>query len=445
MKPSQKKINKLFLTAIENGELETVKYLLNESPVKADLYVTNEVEDPLYCLLVATSENQLEIIKYLLEETELKKYTKLKGRKDFYDADIGDTISMMYENVGYTGNIELFEYLNKNLYWESKIKLLSGASYNNHIPLMNHIIKNDYLADSDKSVLNNIRNSVMEMAISNNSKEAIQYLLKYYKEQKINPLKNQEFLIDSLLKRISKINKDSTDFEYFDFFYQQPEIQKHQDILLTKKIFQKIAERKNLELYKNAIDKIKDKELKKKIVLDSYYYAVEDYGRLEEYSLFKYLIETYKSYFNKEEKEKVFYGLIYAKDRERFHDLMEYDFLTKGVNPNNILKEAIRQVMVEDAFEYVIQILESKFNQKIKISFENNYFFKMMNEELESDKILELLKVVLGIYPETKIEKITPIFEEKEEVKNFLSKWTLNHKLMTKLPEKNTTIKKIKI
>lgn len=445
MKTSQKKINKLFIAAIENGELETVKYLLNESPIKADLYVTNEVEDPLYCLLVATSSNQLEIIKYLLEETELKKYTKLKGMKQFYESDIGETISMMYENVGYTGNIELFEYLNKSLSWEDRIKLLAGASYYNHTELMNYIIKNDYLSESDKNKLNNIKNSVMEMAISNNSKEAIQYLLNYYKEQKINPLNNQEFLIESLNRRITRINKDSTDFEYFDLLYNQPVIQNNQEILLNTKLFQKIAERKNTELYKRAIEKIKDKELKKKIILNSYYYAVEDEGRLKEYSLYKYLIETYKSYFNKEEKEKIFYGLIYAKDRERFQDLIEYDFLTKGTDFNNILKEAVRNIRVEDTFNYITDILESKFNKKIKIDFKNNHFFRIINQELENDKILELLKVVLNVYPETKIEKIAPIFEDKEEIQNFLSKWNLNNKLMNKLPEKKTTIKKIKI
>ena len=47
MKLTQKKVDKLFIKAVEDGNLTEVKYLLNESPIKANLHLKNEVEQTL--------------------------------------------------------------------------------------------------------------------------------------------------------------------------------------------------------------------------------------------------------------------------------------------------------------------------------------------------------------------------------------------------------------
>ena len=64
-----KKANKLLEKAISIGDLSAIDYLLNDSPVKADLWMVSppEAYDPCYCLLLATIHNQLPVLKYFLE------------------------------------------------------------------------------------------------------------------------------------------------------------------------------------------------------------------------------------------------------------------------------------------------------------------------------------------------------------------------------------------
>lgn len=445
MKLSQQKVNKLFLKAIEDGDLNSVKYLLNDSPLKADLYVTNKVEDPLYCLLVAVSNNRLDILTYLLESTELNKYTEKKGSKEFYKEDIGDTVFMMYEYAGQTGNLALIQYLNEKLYWENKFDVFANAALDNHKHVLSYLVENNWLTENDKIRLNEPKNKAIEFSIKNNAKDSFNFLLDYYNKNNPSLLKNEVFLTNCLIKSVEAIKNDTQDFELFNFFYNNKFIVKNPEVLLKEKVFQKIANRKNLELFKSSINTIKDKELKNKLVLDSYYYAAEDYGRLSDFPLYQYILENYSSYFNKKEKENIFINLIYAKDRDRFHDLIKYDFLKKGVDFNHIIRETVYHIRVEDTYEYIKDILQSDINKKINIHFEDNYFFKEIKKELEQDKIIELLTLVLKQCKNVNIKKIQHIFEDNNNIKQFIDKWHLKETLQLNLPEKNIKTKTYKI
>lgn len=445
MKISQKKINKLFLKAIEDGDVNSVKYLLNDSPVKADLYVKNDVDDPLYALLVSVIYNRLDILQYFLENTELKKYTKIKGAKAFYKKDIGDTVFMMYEYAGQTGNLDLINYLNEKLYWENKFDLFANAALDNHKHVLSYLVENNWLNEIDKTRLTEPKNNAIEYAIKHNSKDSFHFIIDYYKKNEPSLLKNEVFVTNCLLKSVESIKKETEDFEIFNFFYNDKIIIKNQDILLKEKVFQKIAAKKNIQLFKDSIEKIKDPELKKKIVLDCYYYAVEDHGKLNEYPLYQHILENYADYFKKEDKENIFINLIYAKDRSRFHDLIKYDFLTKGIDVTHILQETVYHIRDEDTFSYIQDLLQSDLNKKIKIHENNNYFFKTIKTELEENQILEVLKTVLTQCKNVNVKKIQPIFNDNVIVKQFLDKWQLNEKLNYNLPEKNTKTKTHKI
>lgn len=445
MKLTQKKVNKLFLKAIEDGDLNTVKYLLNDSQIKADLYVKNEVEDPLYALLVSVIYNRLDILQYFLEGTELKKYTKIKGAKEFYKKNIGDTVFMMYEYAGQTGNLELINYLNEKLYWENKFDLFANAALDNHKNVLEYIVKNNWLSQVDKTRINEDKNRAIEFAIKSNVKDSFYFLIDYYKKNNPQLLNQPIFIKHCLAKSIDSINQNSQDFEMFNMFYNHRVVQNNQDDLLREKTFQKIASRKNVELFKISINKIKDLTLKKKLVLDCSYYAIEDHGRLSDFPLYQYMLDTYSSYFNKQDKENIFINLVYAKERSRFHDLMCYGFLTKGIDVNHILRETVYHIRVEDTYEYIKDILQSDLNKKINIHFEDNYFFKEIKKELESEQITELLKIVLTQCKNVNLKKITPIFEDDNLVKQFLDKWQLNEKLKLNLPEKNIKTKTHKI
>lgn len=445
MKLTQKQIDKLFLKAIEEGDLTAVKYLLNESPIKANLHVTNEVEDPEYCLVVATQANQLEIFKYLLEETELKKYTKVSGIKAYVKNNFYDSLNIMYEYAGDNGNLEFIQYLTKNLQLEEKLQMFSYASLRNHIGIMDYLIKNE-ISNNDKKSLGSIKSNPINYALSHNSKEAVKYLLDYYKNSEYSSkFESVDFKVNALLEIIKGMKKDTKDFELFDYFFNDPLIKENEIILKNKEVFKAIAERKNFDLYTQNIEKIKDKEIKKEIILKTYYYAVEDSGTLSDYPLYTHILEKYKNYFGVKEKESIFYGLIYKNERNTFKGLMQYDFLKKGVDPNKILLECCQKARTEDTFNYIKDILQSEFKSKIKINCQDNIYFKLLNKELEEEKIIELLTLVLKEYPETKVNKLETIFEEKENVMKFIEKWKLNDKLEQKLPVKNISIKTMKI
>lgn len=444
MKVSKKKVNQLFIEAIEVGDLETVKYLLNDSPVKANIHLTNEAEDPEYCLSIATEFNHLPILKYFLEETELKEYTKQKGIKEFVNSYLYDTLNIMYEHAGQNGNIDMINYLTTKLPLEDKFQIFYNAAYQNHVHVMDYMVQNNMLSENDKNSLGVYNNKAIEWSIKYKSKEAFHYLIDYYESSPYKKMaKGINFKINCLLRAVDGIKEATTDFEIFNIFFNDKEMKNHYQELKSKNFYKEIAKKKNLELYSRVIEIIKDKEFKKEVVLNSYFNTAEDKGSLDNYPLYTHILSKYKSYFNKEEKERIFYGLIFSYTPQRLHELMQYDFLKKGTNPNLILKEAFDKLYVEDTFEYIKEILVSEFKTKIKLNLNDYDCFKKMST-LTPGKTIELLTIVLENYSEMKPEKIETFFEEKS-IQEFIQKWKLHNKLMLNLTPKSESVKKMKI
>lgn len=444
MKITQERANKLLIEAIKQGEIDTVKYLLNNSPVKADLHIINEAEDPEYCLYLAAQYNQLPILKFFLEETELKEYTKQKGIKQFVASNLYDTLNIMYEYAGQNGNKELIDYLVEKLPLENKFQLFANAALCNHVHIMDYMLKTNMLTDDDKNALGKINNNAIEWSIKHNAREAFEYLMNYYKKTPYKKVFNSiEFKVSGLLKVVESIKEDTNDFTMFNVFYNNKEVQENYELLKKTMFYNRLAGKNNLPLYKKVIEEIKDKKIKKQIVLESYIEAIEDSGSINDYPVYKYVLDTYPFYFNKEEKENIFIALIYNKNPEdRFQELINYSFLTKAVNPNNILKQAFKNIYIEDTYLYIKEIL-SEFNTKIKMSHDNYYYFKQMYK-LNTDEAIDMLKTIINNYPEVKIEKVEHFFDDIQ-VQSFLNKWKLHEKLNSTLTEKNKSIKKIKI
>jgi len=444
MKLTQKKVDKLFIKAVEDGNLTEVKYLLNDSPIKANLHLKNEVEDPEYILLVATYSNQLEILKYFLEETKLKKYTKYKG-KEFLDTQIADTLNMMYEYAGSTGNLDLIKYLNEKLYLEDKYNIFLYAALDGHVHVLKFLLDEKWLSNNDLNKIKDYKNRSLEYALNKNKKESVYFLLNYLdKHTKQNQYEKLDFYINNLLKVVDGINKESHDFELFNYFYESEIIQNNLKEVSNKKLFNKIASKKNLELYKTVIEGIKDKELKKEVALSSIHYTMEDEGKLKDYPLAQYVLNNYKSYFNKEKKELLFYQLIYDKSREKFDDLMEYNFLLKGTDPNNILREAIDKIDSEDTYEYIKKILSSEFKSKIKIHFDDNILFRTIYNKIDEDKNVDILNIVISNYDNINLDWLKNFYGENDLISKKIDNAILNKKLSNNLETKEKE-KKLKI
>ena len=73
--------------------------------------------------------------------------------------------------------------------------------------------------------------------------------------------------------------------------------------------------------------------------------------------------------------------------------------------------ELFYKVKVEDAFEYAKLLLDSEFREKIKIHYNDNVYFKLMEKELKIKETIELLTLIFQKYPETKMHKIENIFK----------------------------------
>ena len=445
-----KKANKLLEKAISIGDLSAIDYLLNDSPVKADLWMVSppEAYDPCYCLLLATMHNQLPVLKYFLEKTDIKKYTKYSGWSDFCNnTDIIDTVRIMYEYIGQTGNIEMAQYMNTQLHLENKYDLFSNAALNNHVELMDFIIENKWLTHEDKENLKEANNYALQWSVKANSKDALNYLLNYYKNEKI---KNEDFIFKGLKAAIDGIKKDTVDFDLFNFFYDAC-LNKNIEKIEKSNFFKEIAEKNNINLFKLAINKIQDKQKKKQIILNNYIYSYATYnyeekGSIDNYQVLKYVLDNHKSYFNAAEKEKIFFSVIFGKNREIINDLVKYDFIVKGINVNNIMIAAAKYSTSEDTFEFMKEILLSPLSKKINLHINNDYIFKIINENFKDEELINILKL-MNENCKLKIGKIKSIFSENENVNKFLKNLQLINKLGDDLEIKNNKIdiKKLKI
>lgn len=77
---------------------------------------------------------------------------------------------------------------------------------------------------------------------------------------------------------------------------------------------------------------------------------------------------------------------------------MDYNFLLKGTDPNNILREAIDKIDSEDTYEYIKKILSSEFKSKIKIHFDDNILFRTIYNKIDEDKNIDILNIVISNY-----------------------------------------------
>lgn len=62
----------------------------------------------------------------------------------------------------------------------------------------------------------------------------------------------------------------------------------------------------------------------------------------------------------------------------------------------------------------------------------------MIANKLLANEAIDLLTTIFKNYPEVKLKKIFPIFENKPEVQNFILKWEFHDKLNQSLPAKIT-------
>jgi hypothetical protein len=446
---TQEKVDSLFLTAIKTGDLDAVKYLLGDSPVKANLHLQNEVGDAEYCLVVATEYNHFHLFKYFLEETDLKNYretvwkdnqtdkTKINGFHSRY-GDFIDSLNNIYLLAGANGNLEFIQYLVKELPVKNKFDLFSYASLKNHVPVMDYLVQNKLLSDNDIEQFMLIKNNAFGYALSHDNKEAFHYLKDYCHKNHFTNMDSLAFVVYGLEKTLERKNEKSTDFELFDYFFHHPMMKNHQYELLSRKIFQIMAGTFNADFYFTYLEQIEDKKLKKQLVLDSWHYSIRDGGTLDDYPLFKRILEKYHHYFNVQEKEKIFNYLIYDKDREKFHDYMKYDFLTQSIKPDNLLMHAIETIEIEDTFAYIKDILQSSFKKRINLHRADNHFFKKIQKTLTEEQMIELLEAVRLSFPHTDLKPLEKIFKDNQMAMHFINNWKLHDKLAGEIDTTDT-------
>jgi hypothetical protein len=440
MKLTQKKINNLFLKAIKDGDVSAVDYLLNDSPVKANLHITNEVGDPAYCLLLACEHNYLPMLKYFLEKTEFRECCGPDVKHGF-----NEMLYYMYGHAGKHGNLEFISYLMEKLPYPNRFVLFSYAAMENHVHVMDYLVSHKLLSKQDKAEFSNLKNDALKYAITYERQEAFDYLMNYY-HQYHNPhhysrdddrlnINSPTFLSYAMEKSLEKKNQTSTSFTFFDSFFHHPAILKEQTVFLDNKIFEQMAKTQNVTLYFGYLKKIKSKKLKKEIVSKSHSFSVQDGGKLEDYPIFKKILDDYPSCLNEEARTNIFYALIYNTDREKFHDLMHYDFLVKGTNPNPVLSRAASRILAEDTFTYIKDILQSRFKDKINLYYNDSYALKEMNQEFNNKELIEILQIITQHYPQANKKKLANIFNEHPETIDFINKWTLHDKLDAEIDE----------
>lgn len=438
MKLTQEKVDSLFLTAIKAGDLDAVKYLLTDSPVKANLHFQNEVGDAEYCLVVATEYNHFHLFKYFLEETDLKNYSETLWQSHQADqskingtryGDFIDSLNIIYQLAGANGNLEFVQYLIEQLPVKNKFELFSYAALKNHVPVMDYLVQNNLFSDSDINQFGLMKNNAVGYALSRENKEAFDYLKDYCHKNHFINMDSLAFVLYGLEKTLEQKNEKSTQFELFGYFFHHPMMVNHQDELLKRKIFQQMAGTRNADFYFTYLEQVSDKKLKKQLVLDSWHYSLRDGGTLDEHLLFKGILEKYHHYFNIQEKEKIFTYLIYDKNRERFHDYMQYEFLTKSVKPDNILMYAVDNIEIEDTFDYIKDLLQSSFKKKINLHRVDNHFFKKLQQTLTDEQMVALFEIVSLHFPQTDIKPLEKIFKDNLNVMNFINKWKLHNKL----------------
>lgn len=419
---TQEKVNQLFLQATKDGNLEEVDYLLNRCAVKADIYTSDGIGGVAYCLLIATQKQNLELLQYFLEKTELHRYTRNQK-----NTRLNTTVFFMYSQAGKYGDMNLISYLIEQLPQENYFALFDSACLNNQVHVMDYLVKHHLLSRQDLQKLESMDNIALYYTIRYEQKEAFDYLIKLSKNY-FNT-ESADFFVYCMTKCLEFKNKDSVQFDFFDSFFNQPAIAGNQKILLDNHIYRHIAKTDNAHFYFMYLDKITDKKLKKAIFLDSYLHAFHESINLEDAPLFKTILDNYSHYLNQEAKNQIFSHMINQVRREKFHDLMQYDWLVKSVNPNPLLFQASQEFSSQKTFHYIKDILQSPMKNRVNLHYQHNYFLKTMGTQLQAEEQLELLTIIVRELPHSDREKISPFFQKYPEVIQFLDNWKLYDKL----------------
>ena len=453
---NQGKSDKLFFKAIEAGDLEAVKYLLNEASPRANINYKNDprAEYLEYCLVYATKHNKLDILKYFLEETELKKHLEIDDTiKPKESLAIRSIYREIHQEAGKNGNLDLVKYVTKNLK-SNNFDIFKSAAKANHAHILDCLVKENLLNQTDRETLSKNHTDIIKHTYRSYATEAVNYLQVYFKEEIENSNANSaEFKADIMRSMLEVGSKKAGNLSLLMSLLNDPEIQKNQNQLIDKRIFPIIAGKQNLELYSLFLISLNSEYVLERAVGESIKETLTtEKDLLSENPLFMHLLNNYEDYVKKYMEKILTNTVLNRNTNTRFEDLRNYPSLFKEVSKYKykLLESGVQSLELLKGIELLTSIVNAEYDEPVDIHFSDNIYFKNLawqekpGKFFTTEKVIPVLAMTIEKFPNLDIESILPIFE-KRETEMFLNKALLRNKLTQDLPSQNKAMKSEKI
>lgn len=452
---SQKEINKLFLKACKEDDIELVKYLLTSDELfaKAQLKITknsgfsNDKKEGFYPLIYAVQYNAKKVYKYFLEE------------------------------------IDWFSTLST----EAKVEVLGKGSYPNDVETFDYLLKKFEL----KTKINNYQKpflltKILESVIDKNSDKVFDYLMNLSSEYKEH-INNKN---DVCFRRAAKSNPKMlehmlahTDYKHlftelylsaFEETKKNPQsslilfkygLEKNMfNILLTKNEQNYLRDKVKDHIFKTYHDsliKYLHEELKKQsqqeriIVLANenvrdYFYTEDEFHKNKNNQKVAPVLEYVIKHrlLTKETRETIVFDIIKHNYKNLLEIISKQPQYGEDLNLNKAFIQALNENNIgQYKYKNIIDILNLDVDKNIIVSAEDFEFFRTMevvksfNQNYDDD--VKQVFVNYYFYPN---EKLKEIYKDNPEMQKIVEMKELNMKLsMENEKIQSKTNKKMKI
>lgn len=452
---SQKEINKLFLKACKENDIEAVRYLLSsdEIAVKAQLNISkqtgfaNDKKDGFVPLIYAVQYNAKDVYKYFLEDIDWFSTMTLEGKLE------------VLGKASYTNDIETFNYLFQK--FEEKTKI------NNYQKpyLVDKILESVIDKGSDK-IFNYVMNLPKEYREHINNKNDLSLV----RAAKINP-KMLEYMLShpvyqNLFTELYLLAFDATQKNPHSalILFKYGIVHELFDIFLSKDNKNYVREKIKDNVFKTYHDKlihyIHEEQLKiscqeslLKLAnenIKDYFYTEDEYyknkNNQKEAPVLEYAIKH--ELLSKQTRETIVFDIVKHGYKNLMEIIAKYPKYGEGLNLNSAFIEALHTASIgKDKYQNIINLLNIDVDKKIDVCAEEFELFRAM-ETIKSfnQNYDEEIKKVFSSYCFWPNQELKDIYQKNSEMLRIVEMKELNMKLSSEsanVEYKNTKKNKI--
>lgn len=451
---SQKEINKLFLKACKEDDIEMVKYLLtsDEIVVKAQLNITkksgfsNDKKEGFYPLIQAVQYNSKKVYKYFLEEIDWFSTLSMDGKLEILGKG------------SYSNDVEGFDYLFKKFEQKTKInnyqkpylltKILESVIDKDSDKVFDYLMN---LSPEYKEHINN-KNDISFRRAAKSSPKMLEHMLAHkeyktlftelylyaFEETKKNPISSMILFKYGLERNMFNSLLSRNEQSYIRDKVREQVFKTYHDSLIKY-----IVEENQVtspEKLKNLINEnVRD-----------YFYTEDEYHKNKNDQkiapVLEYVIKN--KLLTKETREQILFDIVKHGYKNLMGIIAKYPQYGEGLNLNKVFIEALHVGSIgKDKYQHIIDILNIDIDRSIDVTVDENQLFRSMESikgfNQNYDEQIKKVFVTYHFWPD---EKLKEIYKNTPEMQKIVEMKELNMKLSNDSEKyKSKPIKKNKI